>query len=550
MNNQNGSLSEVPVSVGDFRTYDIMTVGTKEILLAGLKNSMFAVDLAAGTILWQSKKDDPNFEGFAHRYVKVEGNNILFTHNNTGFSVGTDLFLMSVDAFTGKLNYKVPVANCKQAIMGFQRMMSGASSKIDGTRNDFGYDNIGFNYSSFEQNGNLIFAIVSPYGMRIPEKRTDGGEGICVIEPKTGKILFSDYVELSKETSAQRKPGDYWVRPPFINENNIILVGDGSIAVWDLSALKRCWFSQKTIKSNPMDAAVIDNVLYIKFGIRAMNVNLSKDAGGLFADYGLNIEESWSEEPFGFSAYDMNGGALLWSTETAEDPGFLSTAFSFKNDYNIASKRLYFADEENLYALQLYRGGGKYDWTYKFGANGVGSIPLKEIYAIKEFPIGEVNVGYSAIGTTAYRSETTNIGGSEYQNFQEEIADAYDYLKYTSGGTVWGVAAKKCLGFMPREKNILLLANKGIALVEVASGKTMWKTEWPYNQDNVQFLPKVLQDKMIYCVDRQLKSISIIDGSIRFQIKESKRPHFILSPDNKYLISIDEEGKVIKGYEL
>jgi hypothetical protein len=299
-----------------------------------------------------------------------------------------------------------------------------------------------------------------------------------------------------------------------------------------------------------MDAAIIDNVLYVKFGIRAMNVNLSKDAGGLFGNYGMNIEESWNEEPFGFSAYDMNGGTMLWSTETAEDPGFLSTNFSLKNDYDSTSKRLYFADEENLYALHLSNGGGKYDWTYKFGSNGVGSIPLKESYATKEFPIGEVNVGYSAIGTTAYRSETTNIGGSEYENFQQEIADAYDYITYTSGYTVWGVAAKKCLGFIPHGKNILLLANKGIALVEGASGKTIWKNDWSYEQDNVQFLPKVLQDKLIYCVDQQLKSISIIDGSIRFQIKETKRPHFILSPDNKYLISIDEEGKVIKGYEL
>ena len=550
MNDLNGGLTEIPASVGDFRTYDVMTVGTKEILVAGLKNSMLAVDLAGGKILWQSKEDDPIFEGYAHQYLKVEGSSIIFTYNNTGFSIGTDLFLMSVDAFTGKLNYKVPVANCKQAIMGFQRMMAKTSSKIDGTKNDVGYNNIGFNYSYFEKDGNLIIAIVSPYGMRTPEKRTDGGEGICIVDPKTGKILFSDYVELSEETSSQRKPGDYWVRPPFIDNDNIILLGDRSGAVWDLHAMKRLWYNQKCFKSGPMDVVVMDNVLYLKYGERAMSVNLSKEGGGLFSNYGMSVEESWSEEPFGFAAYDVNTGKMLWNVETLEDPGFLSRKFSLKNDFEPASKHIYFADEDNLYALQLNPGGGRYDWTYKYDANGMGNIPLKECYATKEFEIGEVNVGYSTIGTDLYRSEKTSLGGAEYNYFQEEIADAYDYLTYTSGYTVWGVAAKKCLGFIPDGKDILLVTKKAIALVDEASGKTVWKNEWSYDQDNVEFLPKVLEDKLVYCVDRQLKSVSMTDGRLRFQAKESSKPHFILSPDKKYMISIDEDGKVIKGYEL
>jgi outer membrane protein assembly factor BamB len=550
INGQNGQLTEVPATIGDFRTFEIMTAGNKEILLAGLKNSILAIDLAEGKILWQTKKDNPDFEGYAHRYIKTQGNNFIFTYNNTGWSIGTDLYLMSVDALTGKLNYKIPIANCKQAIMGFQRMMAGAVSKSEGTKNDVGYDNIGFDYSWFEHNNALVFAIVSPYGMRIPEKRTDGGEGICIVDPETGKILFADFLELSEATSSQRKPGDYWVRPPFISGNNIILAGDRSIAVWDLNTMKRCWYDQNVLKSSPMDAAVMDDVLYIKFGIRAMNVKLSEEAGGLFGGVGMSVEEGWSEEPFGFSALRMTDGNLLWSATTNEDPGILSEKFSLKDDYDTTAKRLLFADEENLYALQLRKDGGKFDWTYKFNENGLGNIALKKIYAIKEFPIGEMNVGYSTIGSSLYRSETSDVGGAEFENFQEEISDAFDYLTYKSGSTIWGAAAKKCLGFSAKNKNILITANKGIALIDGSTGNTLWKKEWSYDQDNIQFLPRVVEGNLIYCVDGQLTDITLSGGVVRFQVQESKRPHFIVSPKKNFLISIDEDGKMIKGYEL
>ena len=550
INGQDGKLTEVPASVGDFRTYEVMTVASKEILLAGLKNSVLAIDLSEGKLLWQTKKDDPDFEGYAHRYVKTQGNNFIFTYNNTGLSIGTDLFLMSVDALTGKLNYKIPIANCKQAIMGFQRMMAGAVSKSERTKNDVGYDNIGFDYSWFESTNTLVFGIVSPYGMRVPEKRTDGGEGICIVDPAYGKILFSDYLELSEATSAQRKPGDYWVRPPFMNGQNIILAGDRSIAVWDVAAMKRCWYDQNVLKSSPMDAVVLDGVLYIKFGIRAMNVNLSEEAGGLFGGVGMSVEEGWSEEPFGFSAFSVSDGNLLWSANTNDDPGFLSEKFSLKNDYNAASQQLLFADEGNLYALQLRKDGGKFNWTYKFDENGLGNIPLKKIYAIKEFPIGEVSVGYSGIGSSLYRSETSEIGGAEYGNFQEEIADAFDYLTYKSGYTIWGAAAKKCLGFSVKNKNVLITASKGIAVIDGSTGKTLWKKEWSYDQDNVQFLPKEFAGNLVYCIDGQLTDIALNSGTVRFEAKETKRPHFIVSPEKKYIVSLDEEGKIIKGYEL
>jgi hypothetical protein len=47
-----------------------------------------------------------------------------------------------------------------------------------------------------------------------------------------------------------------------------------------------------------------------------------------------------------------------------------------------------------------------------------------------------------------------------------------------------------------------------------------------------------------------LTDIDMNNGSVRFEAKESKRPHFIVSPGKKYIVSLDEDGKIIKGYEL
>jgi outer membrane protein assembly factor BamB len=550
VNAKTGALSEVPASVGDFRTYQIMTVGGREVLVAGLKDAMFALDLAGGKVLWQTKDDDPNFEGYAHRYIKAEGNSVIFTYNNTGMSIGTDLFLMSVDAFTGKLNYKIPVANSGQAIMGLQRTMANFVANNEGTTSDFGYDNIGFDYSFLEYNGNLVLAIASPHEMHLPEKRTGGGEGVCVIDPKTGRVLFADYLALSYEVAEQRTGANINVQEPILERDKLVLVGNEFCAVWDLSSMKRMWLSEKLFENASKDIAVIDNVLYIKFGYRRMDVKLTKEPAAFFANYGLKVEEAWDEKPYAIAAYDLLSGKRLWIVETKEDPGFATYLRPMMGSYHAPTKRLYFSGETGVFALQMRRDGGKYDWTYDLAANGLGKIPLEESYAMKEFPIGEWQSSYSFSGGALYRTDEAELGGAGYDDFQKEARDAYDYLTFSSAGTVWGVTATKCLRFAPVKENFLVIADKGIALVNSGDGRTVWKSAWEYDQEGLQLLPVVLGDKLVYCLDRKLTSISMANGSKRLQVEESKRPHFIFSPDGKHIVTIDDDGEVIKGYEL
>jgi hypothetical protein len=362
--------------------------------------------------------------------------------------------------------------------------------------------------------------------------------------------LFADYLELSDAVSDQRSGANINVKDPILEGDKLVLIGNRSCGVWDLSSMKRLWLGEKLYENSPKDVAVIDDVLYLKSGYRFMNVELTTKEAALFANYGLKVEEVWDEKPYTIAAYDLLTGKRLWIVETKEDPGFETHFSPMKNAYHPPTKRLYCSGETGIFPLQLRRDGGKYDWTYDLTANGLGKMPLEESFAIKEFPIGEWHSSYSVSDNALWRTDQAQLGGVDYADFQEEANDAYDHLTFSSAGTVWGVTATKCLRFVPFKKDFLVFANKGIALVSGANGTTMWKSPWEYDRENLQLLPSVAGDKLIYCLNRKLTSISLSSGSRRFQAEESKRPHFMFSPDGKHIVTIDDDGELIKGYEL
>lgn len=546
-NDSTANLSEVKASAGDFRTYQIFSVGDKEIFFAGLSDAMFAIDLAAGQILWRTKPDDPDFEGYAHRYIKVDGNSVLLTYAGGSAVKGTHVYLLSIDALTGKVNYKSPsLAHSRTRTPDWARSVSKFLYSLGGHQNPWGYDNIGFEYSILQREGNIIISTVGTNKLLNPETNEDGGEGVCFVDEKTGQIVFKDFVELSEQTVYQPKvPKELQA---FVDGNLMCLLGDKNIALYDLAAKKRIWLSKETLKGVPRDAVVVDGVLYIKFGGKKFKVSVSP-AKNIFDSMGMKVDDEWNEKPYGFAAYDVPGGALLWRVETSVDPGFLTPNFSLGNNYEPTTKHLYFGDEDNIYALQMRRDGGKYDYVFNLDKNKLGDMPFKKTYAIQEWPIGEVSTTTTGYGTGVLTTTTTtSLSGKGYEQFISAAEEADAYTQYISWGTVWGAAAKKCLRVVYSDKELFAIGKEGIALLNAEDGKLLWRHEWGYDQDNVQFMPKIIGDKLVYCVDRKLTSVELATGKTRWQSKEAKRPIFFVSPNDKFMYSIDKE--VITGYEL
>ncbi|MCX6122670.1 MAG: PQQ-binding-like beta-propeller repeat protein [Ignavibacteriales bacterium] len=563
VNDKTGDLTEVKADVGDFRTYDIRTIGTKDIFFAGLSDAMFAIDLIDGKVLWQTAEKDKNFEGYAHRYLKLDGDNLILAYTRgSGYSDdGTNVHVMSVNALTGKVNYRTPaIFNSKLYTPNWQRSAAKFMKKTvetlftnaqTGPLDMFGYENIGYDYTTDEFEGNLVFGLVSTYLLRNPDTKDEPGDGVVIVDPKTGQILFKDYVRVSDYTSS---PSQAPAMKPMIVENKMFLVGDESIAAYDLTSKKRMWFSEKLLKGIPREAMLIDQTLFIKFGERKFNVGLEPPKGLFGGQASMKIDSRYDIDPYGFAAYDLASGKQLWRVETKVDPSFLTPNFSLKNNYDEATKRLYFADEENIYALQCRPDGGKYDYTLKLGKIGVGEMPFKKIYAIQEWPIGKKTTTSSSysIGSTTYTTTTkrTEIGGADYNKFisEKEEADASCHYPSWGGGIIWGATAKKTLRVVFAGTHLFAIGEESIALLDASDGKVVWKLPWDYDPSNLQFVPKILGNKLVYCLDRQLTCVDISNGETLWQQKEAKRPLFFSAPSEKYLYTIDEE--VIKGYEL
>jgi hypothetical protein len=548
-----GTLTEVKAESGDFRTFDILKIGDKDIFFAGLSDAMFAIDLIEGKVLWQTAEKDKNFEGYAHRYLKVDGTNVILAYTRgSGYSDdGTNVHIMCIDALSGKVIYRTPaIFNCQLYIPNWTRSLSKfVMSTLAGQKNMFGYENIGFNYTMAEFEGNLVFGLISANLLRNPDTKEEPGDGVVIVDPKTGQILFKDYVRVSDYSSTPPKAPEM---KPLIVENKMFLLGDENIAAYDLSAKKRLWYSEKLLKGIPREAVLVDNVLYIKFGERKFNIGLEPPKG-LFGTLGMTVNDKYDVDPYGFAAYDVASGKQLWRIETKVDPSFLTPNFSLTNNYDAAAKRLYFADEENIYALQMRADGGKYDYTINLDKNGLGEMPFKKTYAIQEWPIGRKSTTSSSysIGSTTYTTTTTSteIGGADYDKFISDKEEADAACQYQGwGSTIWGATAKKTLRAVYAGANIFAIGSEAYALINAADGKIIWKQAWDYDAKNIQYVPRILEDKLVYCLDRQLTCVDFAKGEILWQQKEAKRPLFFNAPNEKYLYVIDEEE--IHGYEL
>jgi outer membrane protein assembly factor BamB len=566
-NFRTNEFTQVKFPFDDVRTLSSFKVGGKDILILSLEDRLAAIDLVAGKVLWQTE-DKETFEGYVHKYIKVdEDNNLIASYNRARMmstDYGTYIYLMSINALSGKLNYKTPVLLSQTGLTSFTRgltktvtaafavlasvgsagMSSNAAMKAYDHINDLlGYNNIGFNYNVFEYKGDLIFESREKVNMWNPSTRDDPGEGYVRVNTQTGKIVYSSYFEIS---SGLNEIAFNKLAPIALSDNIKIIPGDEKLIAFDLDKGTVFW----TIEGEAgfvTDLMFADGVLYTKFGRQDYSVYLVED--------NVEVKELWSEDPYGFMAIDAASGKILWKVNTETDPSLTTPAFSLTNYYNESLKRLYFADEQNVYALKLGKDGGKYDWQYNFDKEGLGEMEYDETFAIQERWIGNEArsasiSAYSALGGWALISGGRR-GGLDIEASSKFIEDAVDSdleTTYSSYGNIYGVSAKKCLKVSYGKDVLLVTAPEGFALLKAADGSKVWKTEWDYDKKEVNYLPKIIGDKLVYCLDENLVLMNLKDGGILWNAEESDKAKFFTSLDGKYFFSINDE--TIRAYPV
>jgi outer membrane protein assembly factor BamB len=126
-NFKTGKVDELDFPVDDIRTMHVIDVNNKALLMVSLDSRMAVVDLENAKVLWQTKEDDPEFDGYAHRYLKQMGEDIVLTYNRIktfGDDRGTHLYVEKINALTGKVSYKTEVLQSQVVMAGFVRTLT------------------------------------------------------------------------------------------------------------------------------------------------------------------------------------------------------------------------------------------------------------------------------------------------------------------------------------------------------------------------------------------------------------------------------------------
>jgi outer membrane protein assembly factor BamB len=567
-NYNDGSVKELPFPVDDMRTFKSYTVGDKGVLVMSMEDQIFGINLEAGEILWNTPKDDETFEGYIHKYIKQDGNNIIVSYNRARLSshpAGTYIFCMSFDVLTGKLNYKTSVLASQAAMSNFTRglaktitgafatfvaigsggIASGqAGQAIDMVSDMMGYGNIGFNYNVFEHNGNIIFESRSEVAMFNPETREDPGEGYVAVNVSSGEIVYKDYFAIAEGMTKQNLDASC---PPLVEENISYVGGEERLYAFDLNSGKRLWSIDGNEKLAMItDLMVANDILYLQFGKIEYNIGLKEDE--------IVVKEKLDVDPYGFMALDAKSGDILWTVDMETPPDLYSPQFTLDNYYNGVSNQLYYSDEKGTYALKMGRDGGTLEWSFNYKENNIGEMEYDETYAINEKWIGTQRVTTTTtVGTGggysySYTSTSGGLDEEESAGFMEDAAGSDLFTTYVSWGNIWGVTAKRCLKVTTNGEVIIIFGPEGIASVNPQNGKANWTTEWEYDYEEMQYVPKIIRNSIVYCLDRELTLLDLKTGVEKWKVEEAKKPRFFTSPDESQLFSIDDD--VISGYNL
>lgn len=378
--------------------------------------------------------------------------------------------------------------------------------------------------------------------MMNPENRESPGEGFAAINIKTGELKYRTLFEIADGLNQQEIEQ---LADLYIDGDDAYVAGEEKLIKFDLSSGKKLWEVGEE-SGNVTEFFLQDGVLHTKFGKQIYSVGLKEND--------VEVKETFDMDPYGFQAFDAADGKSLWKVSIETDPTLFTPQFSMENYFNAANNNLYFADEQNVYALKIGKNGGTYSWKFNYEQNSLGEMDIEDSYAIKERWVGSkvrthstsTYLGGGWVSTTTW--QTGGIDEEATSNFLEDAAGSELTTTYESWGNIWGVSANRCLRVLYGTDVLLIIGPEGISMVDADNGSSNWISKWDYSQDDVQYIPKIIGGNLIYCLDENLTLLNMTDGSKIWEAEESDKSKFFTSPKEKYFFSINDE--IIKGYSL
>ncbi|MDD8019486.1 MAG: PQQ-binding-like beta-propeller repeat protein, partial [Bacteroidota bacterium] len=505
INNTTEAIAEIPIDIDDMRSYCEVETDSCVVMLLSLKNRLLGVNLETGKVLWQTPERDSVLKGFIHRFIKTQNGNAVVTFVDPTDNI--KLYLMSVNALTGKINYKTLLAVADESLPKPARPLSQQNK-------NFGYDNIGFNYSFTDHGNDIRFLIVTKSVMLVPSTGKEGGEGLVVVNASSGEIVAKNYLMIAEEISFSG--GVAALAQPFAVGNLLIIPGNKNlIALNSVTGALRWMLIKEDLKgSYVFDMAMVDTVLYIRTGSYREEFTYDEKKGK------VKPKKMWDEDAYALFAIDTATGNMHWKKEFADDPGRIFPEYSIAR-YVVDNKFLLYGDEKFLYALPLQtKKRDSLQWQFEFSDSGIGKLKYGNLH--------HLSTRWSHEG--AVNSDTVGF-----------YCDSFQVLSTASAtGELFEKGISKVLGitYNSLQNKLVAFGEDGIASINPETGKREWYYEWDFNDKKIYHRPEFIGNDIFYFIDGKMTLLNGVMGAPIWQVKTDGDSQVFMMPNKKAVITV------------
>ena len=521
VNFQNNVVAEAPIDVDELRNIIITQTDSGTVAIISQKNKLSALNLENGKMLWQTAPKFAPANGFIHRTIMSDSNNIIVTYLDPTDDL--KLYFMSINALSGTINYRTIIAHADESLP--QRNLP--LSVLNDTRAlSFGFENVGFDYTvtidSVTNTANILIYTASE--MIEPASNKSGGEGLIIVRLEDGKLLSKNYMKIADGMSF--KGGLSSLAKPLKVGKILLLPGNKNLVALnaETGAIQWLLVEEDLGGSFVFDMAMIDSILYVKTGgfKQEFKYDPKKEK--------VEAKKMWEEDDYQLLAVDTSTGKIHWKKEFKSDPGRIFHDYSVTK-YSKDGKQLFFGSEKFLYSLALFpaqrvESSTKKDsinWSFEFADSGIGKMKYDDLYLQSNYWNSERLLTQDSSGfgndTLIPLSSSVSIGESFTHSISKII-----HATYSS-----------------HNNKLLVFGEDGIASVNPENGKRLWLHEWDFSAKAVHYRPIILRDNIFYFIDGKMVLINIDTGKIVWQTTLDKENSLFIMPDRSSIIAIEKD---------
>ncbi|MFZ4619557.1 MAG: PQQ-binding-like beta-propeller repeat protein [Bacteroidota bacterium] len=518
VNTASGTFSQSTVDVEDLRNVVFVQSDSGLVMVVSQENVLTAVNLKNGKQLWQSAPKTPAVNGFVHRVIASDSNNIIVTYLDQ--SDDLKLYIVSLNVLNGKVNYRTFVAHADESLPERILPLPAVGSVSERTPFSLGFEKAGFDYDVTVNEGIASVLIHTASEMIEPNTKNEGGEGIVRVDLESGKIVSKNYMKIADGLSF--KGGLAALAPVKKIGNLILLPGEKKLVALnaETGAVKWMHIEQDLNEGFVFEMNMIDTVLYVRTGgFKPEFVYDEKKEK-------LSEKKLWEDEGYSIMAVDTADGKIYWKKTFEDDPGRIFLDYSLSN-YTSDSSQLFTADEKFLYSYST-ANKGSLSWKFEFSDSGIGSFDYKALYRLSKAWSGE---------------EALQSDSAQYRKDETVVLKKMEMISGTSNSVVSKVLHADYSKVMDR---LIVIGEDGIAAVDTKKGKRLWFYEWDYDEKTIHQRPIALKNHLFYTVDGKAALLNMTTGKLVWSAKVDKAAQIYIMPDRSSVVTVEKDE--VNGY--